>query len=388
MSNPNPPSVALVYDRANTPYGGAEQVLLALNQAFPQAPLFTSFSSVRHAPWLKQFPNTIASGWNKLPILRTKHRWLAAFQPLIFEGFDLNSFDIIISVTSAEAKGVLTKPGQLHLCYLLTPTRYLYQDRVHSLHSHWLLRLPVVNKLANILLDYLTWWDQAAILRPDVVIPISKRVAKRIGQHYLAVSPQAVIYPPVVKPLASQPTQGLTVNLSNYLLVVSRLVPYKKIELAINACGQLGRNLVIVGRGPSKSSLLRLAGRQTKATILFLDQVKPSKLANLYQHCQALIMPGTEDFGIVALEANSFGKPVLINTHSGAAELIVPGVHGLHLMHETSDAVIKAIRQLDQINFSSAKLKQNPLQYDTNNFVKKFSAAVDEAWQKITMDNL
>jgi glycosyltransferase involved in cell wall biosynthesis len=170
--------------------------------------------------------------------------------------------------------------------------------------------------------------------------------------------------------------------------VVSRLVPYKKIELAINACGQLGRNLVIVGRGPSKSSLLRLAGRQTKATILFLDQVKPSKLANLYQHCQALIMPGTEDFGIVALEANSFGKPVLINTHSGAAELIVPGVHGLHLMHETSDAVIKAIRQLDQINFSSAKLKQNPLQYDTNNFVKKFSAAVDEAWQKITMDNL
>src|SRR3989304_9837143 len=147
MSKTVSPSVALVYDRVNTPYGGAENVLLALHQAFPTAPLFTALYSPKHAPWAAVFPAVRASFLNRLPFLRTAHRWLAWLMPLAFESLDFSDYDLIISITSAEAKGILTKPDQLHLCYLLTPPRYLYQSKKHSLNSHWLLRLPLIHQL-------------------------------------------------------------------------------------------------------------------------------------------------------------------------------------------------------------------------------------------------
>ncbi|OGJ38645.1 MAG: hypothetical protein A2383_00170 [Candidatus Pacebacteria bacterium RIFOXYB1_FULL_39_46] len=376
------PSIALVYDRANTPYGGAENVLLALHQAFPKAPLYTSLSSSTHAPWIQKFPQVITSKLNKLAILRTKHRWLAFLMPMIFESFDLSKFDVIISVTSAEAKGVITRPNQLHICYLLTPPRYLYQNKKQSLASHWLLRLPLIKHLARILINYLTWWDQAAIFRPDLVIPISQLVTKRVKQFYPAIHPEPVIYPPInLQPKFLSKQRSMT-GLTDYLLVISRLVAYKKIELAIEAAGKLGKNLIIVGQGPEQNRLKRLALAQTKSKILFFNQVDQDQLANLYQHCQALIMPGIEDFGIVALEANSFGKPVIINTKSGAAELIRPNVHGVHIQATNLTATVQAIQKLEKIKFSIAEIEQNPLQYDTNMFINKFVAVIQSHQQQ------
>jgi glycosyltransferase involved in cell wall biosynthesis len=211
-------------------------------------------------------------------------------------------------------------------------------------------------------------------------------VGERVKKFYPKIKPDSVIYPPVNLRQSSVITPP-AVGLVNYLLVISRLVSHKKIELAIKACDRLGKNLIIVGRGPAKAELLRLAEAQ-KNTVLFLDQVNQTQLANLYQHCQALLMPGEEDFGIVALEANLFGKPVLINARSGAAELIEPKVHGFHIESETVEAVVLAIEKLATHQFSASQIKRNPLQYGTNTFVKNFARAVDRHWQKVKKDNL
>src|SRR3989304_758440 len=381
MSKTVSPSIALVYDRVNTPHGGAENVLLALHQAFPTAPLFTALYHPKTTAWAQQFPAVYPSFLNKLPLLRSLHRWLAWLMPLAFESFDLKAFDIVISVTSAEAKGIITHPHQLHLCYLLTPPRYLYQDREHSLASHWLLRLPLVHQLAQLWLNYLTWWDQAAIFRPDGVIPISRRVANRIKQYYPALKSRPVIYPPV-DVITTQTTLPHPFQGQSYFLSISRLVSHKHLDLAIKACARLKQNLVIVGEGPELARLQRIAAATAdQHQVVFLSSVDNQQLQALYTHCQALLMPGEEDFGIVALEANAFGKPVIINQNSGAAELIKPSVHGIYLADGTVEAVVTALQKFNQTQFFTHTLRQNSLKYGTNNFIRAFVSTVKEAWK-------
>lgn len=376
------PKVALVYDRVNTPHGGAENVLLALHQIFPQAPLFTSLYEAEEAKWSKVFPAVYSSFLNRLPVLRSRHRWLAMFMPLAFESLDLNAYDIIISVTSAEAKGVLTRPDQLHVCYLLTPPRYVYHSQEHSLETHWLARLPVFHQLAKLFLKYLKWWDQAAIFRPDYIIPIAQRVADRVKQYYPSLQPQAVLYPPVNLAQAKVANGDLQLPFKKYLLIISRLVSHKYLDLAINACAQTNHNLIIVGRGPDKSRLKKLTeSLGITERVRFFDQVSEAEKTALYQHCQAVLMPGEEDFGLVALEANSHGKPVIINSQSGAAELIESGVHGLHLNKTSTQALIDAISKLDQVSFNSSKIRQNPLQYQVPQFNQRFKALIKTWWQ-------
>jgi glycosyltransferase involved in cell wall biosynthesis len=387
------PSVALVYDRVNTPFGGAENVLLVLHELYPDAPLYTSLYAANKAPWAQRFPMVYASFLNKLPLLRTMHRWLAVLMPTAFESLDLSKYDIIISVTSAEAKGVLTNPKQLHVCYLLTPPRYLYHHYRHSLDSHWLLRLPIIRQLAQLLINYLRWWDQAAIFRPDVIIPISKRVAKRVEEFYSKVEPDQVIYPPVnanqFNKIFEKPASGEAPNFlrdltaNDYLLVISRLVSHKKIKLAIHACANLNKDLVIVGNGPEQGNLIKLAkSLSTDSRILFFDSLTDDQLQEAFQRCQALIMPGEEDFGIVAMEANSFGKPVIINRRSGAAELIKSGEHGVHIKEESVPATIQAIEKLEGKSFSTSKIAKNPLKYDTKQFKQIFSQAIAACWKE------
>jgi len=376
--------IALVYDRVNTAYGGAEQVLLALQQIYPQAVLYTSVYDPQKAKWAQNF-SVKTSFLQKLPWAKNSHRYLAPLMPLAFESLDLSSYNIIISVTSAEAKGVVTRRDQLHLCYLLSPPRYLYHYQKQYLQSNWFLRLPLIQKLAKKALDHLKKWDQVAIYRPDLIIPIAEIVKKRAQKYYPNLQLEKVIYPPLDTLLLTyQEHKTQKSKQSKYYLLVSRLVPYKNVLPAILACQKLDRQLIIVGEGPEERKLKKFAN----ASITFQKNLSQEKLVHLYQNCQAVLSPGLDDFGIAALQANLFGKPIIINQLAGAAELIKDGQDGIHLVYQEGDSdqtitqnLINSIQRLEKSHFDPKILSKNALKYGTNRFALNFDQALQKAYQ-------
>ena len=368
--------IALVYDWLTTPYGGAERVLLALHQLYPQAPLYTSVYDSDQAKWAKDF--NIKTSWlQKIPGAKKHHRWLALFLPLAFESFNFDEYDVIISMTSFSAKGIITKPHQLHICYLLTPTRFLYSHR-QAYEQSW-QSIPIFNWFIKHLLNYLRAWDQMAIHRPDAIIPISKLISQRVLEYYHLPTNQ-VIYPPVsliASPtITNDKTDILPAN--SYFLIVSRLVSYKKIELAIQACQHLHQNLIIVGDGPEKNRLQSIINHSSSpAKILLLGSVSPNKLAKLYTNCQALIMCWEEDFGLTGLEALAYGKPVMIYQQSGVAELIIDHQHGIHIKELTVSGVEQAITQIKMLKFNRQQLINQAHKFSVDNFHQQFRQLID-----------
>ncbi|MDO8658577.1 MAG: glycosyltransferase [Candidatus Levybacteria bacterium] len=348
--------VALVYDRVNK-WGGAERVLLMLHELFPDAPLYTSVYNPEKASWAKVF-DVKTSFLQKFPKAASSHELYASLMPIAFESFSFDEYDLVISVTSEAAKGIITKPGTMHVCYCLTPTRYLwsgYKDYFHN-QIFRLLSSPVV--------AYLRKWDKIASKRPDFYIAISKEVQKRIKKYYERES--TVIYPPSsfgnsqslignaasignVKRNTSNDTSGTNVKpmtKNGYFLIVSRLVPYKRIDVAIKAFNKLKIPLKIIGTGSQESYLKKIAG----STIDFLGNLTDYDLVEYYKSCSALIFPSNEDFGLVAIEAQGFGKPVIAFKDGGALEAIIEGKTGEFFYPQTEEAIIKVIQ-----NFDSAK---------------------------------
>lgn len=372
---------ALVYDRVNTQYGGAEHVLLALHQAFPQAPLFTAVFDKKANRWANIF--TIKTSWvQRIPFAGKLHRLLAPLMPLAFEGLNLFKYDVIISVSSAESKGVITSPQQRHICYLLSPPRYLYHQRNELVNAAWWSKIPGLAQCGALGLRYLTWWDKVAMSRPDVVIPLSKTVAKRFETIYGTKTDQA-LYPPVItKQLKTKLTQPVLKNFLSkyptYLLMVARLVSYKRADLAIAAAKSLQLPLIIIGDGPERNCLRA----QLSEKIIQLDQVSEQELAWLYAHTQMVLVPGIEDFGLTALEANVYGKPAIVHHQAGVAEVIEDGKHGLHLRKQTVNDLINTIKKCQSLTFDQFELRQNAKKYDTSIFVAQIKQRVISDWQR------
>lgn len=377
--------IALIYDRANTAYGGAERVLLALKAIYPKATLFTSVYDQKKAKWLKDF-EVKASFLQRIPFAKNLHRYLAALMPLAFEGLDLSEYEIIISITSAEAKGVVTRRDQLHFCYLLSPPRYLYHYQSEYLSKTPILNLPIIKQLAKAALSYLKKWDQTAIYRPDLIVPISKVVKNRTEKYYQNLDIKQIIYPPVDEKLLYLKGNNSKPD-GEYFLIVSRLVPYKHLAPAIEACIQLQKKLIIVGNGPDKALLKKLA-KQNK-NIIFKDKASEQELSELYQNCLAVLSPGLDDFGISALEANLFGKAVIINQLAGAAEIIEDGKHGVHIKYSEHDNdqtisknLVAAIKKFEKTRFDAEELSKNALKYGTNKFAFNFDQALQKAYNE------
>ncbi|NCN87420.1 MAG: glycosyltransferase family 4 protein [Candidatus Pacebacteria bacterium] len=373
------PKIAIVYDRVNTPYGGAEKLLLSINKLYPKAPLYTSLYNPKKAKWADVF-EVRSSFLNKIPLLRNHHQLLAFLMPLAFESFDFSQFDLVISITSAEAKGIITRPETKHLSYLLTPPRYLYSHRQEYLEKSFILSLPIIKYFSNKLLDYLTRWDQIAIHRPDKIIPISNLVKDRAKEYYKLTTSQP-IYPAIVEYSEEEDKQIIKDEKENknkpYLLMVTRLVPYKKIDLAIKACQELNQKLVIVGSGKEKDIFKNMI---YKANLIDLaENVSEEDLENLYQNCQAVLMPGEEDFGIVALEALSHQKPVIINANSGAAELIEDKKTGLLLKSADLQDIKSRILEVEKYDFKPAIMSRCLSQHNTETFKKQFKKVVNNA---------
>lgn len=391
------PQIAIVYDKVSVTHGGAERVLQALHQAFPSAPLYTSLVHPAASAWSRNFI-VQPSFLQYLAWIPGSYRILVPLFPLAFESLDLSTFDIIISVTSGEAKGILTKPKQLHICYLLTPPRYLFSHAVDYL-NHPMLSLSPVRWLAQTVFTYLRWWDRAAAQRPDVLLPISTLVSQRAQQIYQRI-PEPVLYPPtpdVVQAVQLPPIQP-------YLLSVSRLVPYKRVDLSILACIQLNKTLIVVGTGMEQQRLIQLAGKAayvrntaipltdfllqtdqvtpTRSKVLFVGSVTDTELSSLYQNATALLMPGIEDYGIAALEAALWGIPTIMHSSSGAAELLPAPELSISVSKLTSDAMIEAIEQLQQSKFTSGELQKVAKVHTFSYFQTVFKKRTMQLWHR------
>jgi len=380
--------VALVYDRVNK-WGGAERVLLALHKLLPDAPLYTSVYDSIKVPWANVFdPSTSfdkaqgkgsgqgvrTSFLQKLPLASSSHELYASLMPLAFESFTFDEYDLVISVTSEAAKGIITKPKTVHICYCLTPTRYLWSG-YEDYFNNSILRF--VSKPA---VSYLRRWDKIAAQRPDVYIAISKEVQRRIKKFYGRES--VAVYPPVDSEFSSSASSvqfrklnanQLEARRSSYFLIVSRLVPYKKIDIAISAFNKLKLPLKVIGTGSQRDYLKSISG----STIEFLGNLTDEQMVSYYRGCRALIFPGIEDFGLTILEAQSFGKPVIAFRNGGALETIIEGKTGEFFYPQNEKALIKKIKGFKSSKYDPLECLKNAKRFSYERFKKEFMDVIN-----------
>lgn len=358
------PRVALVHDWL-TNLGGGERVLWELHQLYPEAPIYTSVYNPERLPQFKGL-DVRTSFLQRLPLARTKHQLFPMLRCLAFESFDFSQYDLVISTSSAESKGIITPPGTLHVAYLFTPTRYYWSDYHRYLADPgfgWLN--PLVRRAMPRVISGLRQWDYAAAQRPDVLVADSKFVAARIAKFYSR--PATVIYPPVELERfeADQARQ-------EYYLVVSRLIPYKRVDLAIRAFNQLKLPLRIVGAGTEMKKLQHLAG----PTISFMGKLDDAKTAQAYAHAKALIFPTEEDFGITPLEAMASGSPVIAYSRGGVLETVVEGKTGLFFNKQTVESLVDAVERSQSIKFDPLVLRRRAEEFNVDRFRREIQELV------------
>lgn len=318
--------IALVHEYL-TGYYGSERVLAALAGLYPDAPIFVCVhhpSAVRGTPL--EGRDVRASVLDRLPWLRRRHRLLLPLMPRAVERYDLRGFDVVISSHHVAAHGVQTRPDQLHLCYTHSPQRYAWDLTRDPLSP----RKPA--PLRRFVLRRFRGWDLRAAQRPNAFAANSRHVAGRIEQIYGRAA--RVIYPPVDVGRFDPGRER-----QDHYLVAGRLVGYKNVEAVVRACGDLGRRLVVVGDGPDRRRLRRLAG----PGIEFPGWLDEGRFAGQLERCRALILGGEEDFGIVAVEAMAAGAPVLALGRGGATETVVDGQTGRFFPEATPEAIAQAI---------------------------------------------
>ncbi len=361
--------IALVHDFL-VEYGGAERVLETLCEIWPQSPIYTAYYD-RNGPGMKKFAKfNIKTSWlQKLPAARILLSPFRLFSLALFESFNLSDYDLVVSSTwMYMAKGVVTRPEALHVCYMHTPPRFLYGYKTaREWRKYWWGR--VAGSLLNHKMRMIDW---VATQRPDYLIANSKFTADRIWKFYRRKA--QVIYPPVELLAKGHSGSGRrdSPGVRDYFLCVSRLARAKRIDLAIEACNQLGLKLWVVGTGREEEYLKSIAGK----TIKFLGFVPDEKLAEIYAHCQAVIFPAEdEDFGIVPVEANSFGKPVIALRSGGTMESIAEGKTGIFFDEPTVKSLVKSLKDFKSLKFKSSDCVVQAKKFSKERFkreIKKF----------------
>lgn len=342
---------AIIYDRVNK-WGGAERVLLALHELFPDAPLYTSVFDAKTATWAKVFPEIKTTFLQRIPFAKGNHEFLAPLMHIAFETFDFSEFDLVISVTSEAAKSIRTGPNTLHICYCLTPTRYLWSG-----YETYFKTKTFLSFAGRFFIKYLRRADKVSAHRPDSMIAISSEVSRRIKKYYGRNS--EIIFPPVD---VSKPKN--IIQRKDFYLIVGRLVGYKKTDLAIRAFNKLGYKLIIVGVGREIDKLKKISS----GNITFAGQVSENELINYYKSAKALIMPQEEDFGIVSVEAQSFGLPVISFKKGGAIDTVIDGKTGILFGEQSPDDLINAIKKFENVKFESKDMLVNAQKFSKKIF--------------------
>jgi glycosyltransferase involved in cell wall biosynthesis len=352
---------AIVYDRVNK-WGGAEKVLLVLHEIFPDAPLYTSVYDEEKATWAKVFPKIHTTFLQKVRYLRDKHELLAPLTPLAFESFDFRGYDLVISVTSDSAKGIITHNKTRHICYCLTPTRHLwiYENIYNNNPTGYLRFIPLYKLLSRPFIKYAKHWDVIAAGRPDKYIAISTEVKNRIKKYYKKNA--KIIFPPI-----GLQFDGPDHIRKNYYLYVGRLESYKRVDLLVSSFNKIGTKLVVVGVGSELEKLKSNAHQN----IEFKGFVKESKLKKYFQEAKALIMPQEEDFGLVGLESLAAGTPVIAYKQGGCLDYLHDGLTGVFFNEQNEKSLIDAVKRFDTMNFDRTSLTKIAQRHSLKRFKKE-----------------
>jgi len=350
-----PQKVAIVAEWL-TSQGGAEKVVETLLEIYPKADLFTT---VYNKKLFTRFKNRYVrtSFLQKIPYLNRKHQLLLPLLSTAIRSLNLKGYDLIISSSSAFGKGIKKPAGAVHVCYCHTPMRYVWQPDIDKR----LVNLP----LGKYIIRRLKIWDLRTNPQVDYFISNSNYTGERITTYYHRKS--TVIYPPVeIKP------EGQKTSRKNFYFTISRLIPYKKIDLAIKAANELRVPLIVAGSGPEEKRLKKMASDKIKIIGKITDREK----ARYYVQAKAVIFPGEEDFGIVPIEAMAAGTPVIAYAKGGAGESVIDGETGILFAEQTIDGLKGAIRKLEKLTFDRGKIIANAKRFSKQEFIAKFKSFI------------
>jgi glycosyltransferase involved in cell wall biosynthesis len=365
--------VALVHDWLTGMRGG-EKCLEVLCELFPEAALHTLLYKKGSLSDTISRMKIKTSFIQKLPFALNHYQKYLPLFPTAIEQFDLTCYDLVISSSHCVAKGVITSPETCHICYCHTPMRYAWEMYYAYFNKNTVS--PLIRWSIPFFMNYLRTWDERSSDRVEYFVANSQNVKKRIKKHYRRDA--EVIYPPVDTDYFS-----LSQSAGDYFLVSSALVPYKRIDLAVTAFNRLNLPLLVIGEGTEKSRLQKSA----KENIRFLDWQNPAELKKYYSGCKALIFPGEEDFGIVPVEAQACGKPVIAFGKGGVTES-VKGVYpdqeitadhtGIFFYPQTSKALMEAVRRFESTHFDPEHIRANAVRFDRKIFKEKIEEFIEK----------
>jgi glycosyltransferase involved in cell wall biosynthesis len=352
--------IALVHDYLNQA-GGAEKVVEVFAEMFPGAPIYTSVYDRKVMPEVWRGLDIRTSFLQQIWPGLNGAKALLPLYPAAFESFDLRDYDLVLSSTTAFAKGVITQPETCHVCYCNSPTRFLWRYHDYVQHERF---PPGVRPLLPLLATPFRLWDYNAAQRVDYFVAGSHNAARRIAKHYRRESD--VVQAPI------EVSQFIpSAHVEDYFLVVSRLQPYKAIHLAVEACSRLGLPLRIIGDGPDRQRLGVVAG----PTVRFLGRLPDVEVRRQMARARALIVPGEEDYGLAPLEAQASGRPVIAYRAGGALETICEGRTGLYFDEPTVEALAAVLAGFDDV-FDPGALRAHAQRFDTAVFKQALYAVL------------
>ena len=362
--------IALIHDHL-AQEGGAEKVLEVLSEMYPEAPIYTLIYDQEKTD--RNFPGKKieASVIQRLPGGLRFYRWYMPLMPMAVEFFDLRNYDVVISDTSSFAKGVITHPNTLHICYCHTPTRFVWSDTHQYINE--LKYNKYFKKLIAIVLNYIRIWDRQAADRVDTFIANSATVKKRIKKYYKRDS--HIIYPSI-----EEEKYYVSDKQGDFFLSGSRLVPYKRHDIVIQACKELGLKLKVFGSGIDMDRLKEVAGDDSNIEIL--GRISDKEKAKLFSTCRAYINPQREDFGLTIVEAMASGRPVIAVGQGGAKETIIAGQTGEFFPAETKDALKAVLQNFDHTKYNGDEIREQALKFSKANFKRQISEFVDREYKK------